>query len=170
MPLLEWLGNPTRDRLVVLGMLALVVVFTVKTLFLSFLAWRQMHFVYCRAVRTFASHVRRLPASAVHVSPRQRNSAQLIRNAVSDSTIFTQTGLMAGIQLLTELMVVIGVSLLLLAVEPAGAIVVVSLLGAAAWGFYRLTNNRILRWGEARQLHEGLAFSISSRVSVARKT
>jgi hypothetical protein len=29
-------------------------------------------------------------------------------------------------------------------------------LGAAAWGFHRLTRGRIARWGKARQHHEGV--------------
>jgi ATP-binding cassette, subfamily B, bacterial PglK len=154
-PVVRWLGNPDRDRLVIAGMLALVAVFTAKTLFLAFLASRQMRFVYGvqaeLSERMFAGYLRQ-----PYIFHLQRNSAQLIRNAVGDSSLFTQTGLMAGIQLLTELLVVVGVSALLVAVEPVGALAVVSILGAAGWGFHRLTHGRILRWGEARQLHDGL--------------
>jgi ABC-type multidrug transport system fused ATPase/permease subunit len=51
---------------------------------------------------------------------------------------------------------VLGIFILLLAVEPVGALVVVALLGLAAWGFQRFTHHRIARWGAARQLHDGL--------------
>jgi hypothetical protein len=35
-------------------------------------------------------------------------------------------------------------------------LIVVSVVGAAAWGFHRLTRGRIARWGKARQHYEGL--------------
>jgi ABC-type transport system involved in cytochrome bd biosynthesis fused ATPase/permease subunit len=50
----------------------------------------------------------------------------------------------------------LGLCSLLLVVEPLGALIVVSVLGTAAWGFHRLTCGRIARWGEARQHHDGV--------------
>src|SRR3954470_23292556 len=44
--LVSWLGTPSREKLIMLGMISLLVVFSLKTLFLIFLAWRQMRFVY----------------------------------------------------------------------------------------------------------------------------
>jgi len=40
--------------------------------------------------------------------------------------------------------------------EPLGAVVVVSILGAAGWFFHRISRSHIARWGEARQYHDGL--------------
>jgi ABC-type transport system involved in cytochrome bd biosynthesis fused ATPase/permease subunit len=57
--------------------------------------------------------------------------------------------------LLAESLVLLGLCSLLLVVEPLGALIVVSVLGTAAWGFHRLTRGRIARWGEARQHHDG---------------
>jgi ABC-type multidrug transport system fused ATPase/permease subunit len=152
--LVRWLGTPTRDRMILFGMIMLVAVFALKTLFLIFLVWRQMRFVYGLQAelseRIFTGYLRQ--PYTFHL---QRNSAHLIRNAFTDSALFAQTELMAGLSFLTELLVVVGVSILLLIVEPAGALIVVTILGAAGWGFHRLTNNRILRWGEARQHHDG---------------
>src|SRR5688500_4071386 len=45
-PMLAWLGNPDPDRLVIIGMVALVGAYLIKTLFLTFLVWRQMRFVF----------------------------------------------------------------------------------------------------------------------------
>jgi ABC-type multidrug transport system fused ATPase/permease subunit len=52
--------------------------------------------------------------------------------------------------------VLIGISALLLAVEPAGTLIAVLILGAAAWSFHHGMRTRLLRWGETRQLHDGL--------------
>lgn len=154
-PVLNSLGNPSQEHLVVFGMLGLVVVYAIKTLFLALLATRQLRYVYgLRAdisQRLYAGYLRQ--PYAFHL---QRNSAQLVQNVVTETNLFTVTGVIAGFYLITELLVLLGISTLLLAIEPVGALVVVSTLGLAGWGFSRITRNRILRWGEERQLHEGL--------------
>ena len=45
---------------------------------------------------------------------------------------------------------------LVIVVEPLGALFVVCTVGLAGWGFSHFTRGRILRWGAARQRHEGL--------------
>ena len=153
--LLAALGNPGTEELVAGGMAVLVLVYAFKAVFLAYLAWRQMRFVYGvqadLSQSLYESYLRQ--PYTFHL---ERNSAQLIRNAVTEVSQFTQVGLMAGLTLLTELLVVLGIFLLLLAVEPVGAIAVGAVLGVAAWSFQRFTHHRIARWAEARQLHDGL--------------
>jgi ABC-type multidrug transport system fused ATPase/permease subunit len=154
-PALQALGNPSQKTLVIGGMLVLVGVYLIKALFLAFLAWRQIHFAY--GVQAQLSQ--RLFTVYLHqpyTFHLQRNSAQLIRNAVGEIGIFTYNGIMPGMLLLTESLVLLGLCSLLLVVEPLGALIVVSVLGTTAWGFYRLTRERITRWGQVRQHHEGL--------------
>jgi len=138
-----------------ISMLVLVGVYAVKAVFLAFLAWWQMQFVYGvqadLSQRFFAGYL-----SQPYIFHLQRNSAQLIRNIMIETYQFTHTALMAGATLLAELLVLSGILALLLAVEPLGAILVISTLGLAGWCFHRLTGRYISRWGEARQLHEGL--------------
>jgi ATP-binding cassette, subfamily B, bacterial PglK len=154
-PVLRLLGQPSQSTLVVWGMLLLVGVYGFKALFLAFLTWRQMRFVYGMQAelshRMFAGYLRQ-----PYVFHLQRNSAQLIRNSITETNLFTQTCLVAGLSLITELLVVIGIALLLLVVAPAGALVVMMILGSAAWAFHRMTDKRMRRWGAARQVHEGL--------------
>src|SRR5690606_11516927 len=85
----------------------------------------------------------------------ERNSAELIRNVVNETTLFTHTGLFAATLFATEMLVIIGVGALLLYLEPVGAVVVAASLAAAAWSFHRLTREPVLRWGNERQYHEG---------------
>lgn len=154
-PILQALGYPDQQVLVIGGMLALVVVYLVKELFLAMLAWRQMHFAF--GVQAYLSQ--RLFSTYLHqpyTFHLQRNSAQLIRNVVNEVSMFTGSGMLPAMTLLTELLVLVGLCSLLLLVEPLGALIVVSVLGVATWGFYRLTRARIACWGEARQMHEGM--------------
>lgn len=153
-PWLIRLGNPSHEQLVIASMMTLVGVAAVKALFLSFLAWWTARFSFGLQAdlsqRLFVGYLRQ--PYAFHL---QRNSAQLIRNSINQVDqirAVTQTGLL----LVAEVMVLLGVSALLLAVEPVGTLWVVCTLGAAGWIFQNLTRDRLLKWGAARQLHEGL--------------
>ena len=157
-PVLEpWLvrfGHPSSAQLVTASMLALVGVSVVKALVLGFLAWRQARFVARLRVnlsqRLFAGYLRQ--PYTFHL---QRNSAQLIFNTNSQSA-----GVAAAISqsliLGAEILVLLGISALLLKVEPLGALLVVCTLGLAGWAFHRFSRTRVLRWGKAYQHHEEL--------------
>jgi len=154
-PALQALGNPNQRSLAVGGMLVLVGVYLIKTLFLAFLAWRQTRFAFDVQMqlsqRLFTLYLRQ--PYTFHL---QRNSAQLIRNVINEVSVFTFNEILPGMTLLTESLVLLGLCSLLLVIEPLGALIVASVLGTAAWGFHHLTRGHIARWGEARQHHEGL--------------
>lgn len=154
LPWLEILGEPSHEWLVVVGMLTLVGVFTIKTLYLAFLTWWQARFIYDiqakLSQRLFSGYLRQ--PYTFHL---QRNSAQLIRNTISHAAGITAV-IQQSLMLLMEVLVLLGVSVMLLVVEPIGAVLVVSLLGLSAWCFHYITHEHILRWGEEHQLHEGL--------------
>ncbi len=154
-PWLNSLGNPSHERLVVAGMLFLVGVYVVKTLFLAFLVWRQMQCVYgvqqSLAQRLYAGYLRQ-----PYVFHLQRNSAQMINNVLPELSLFTHTGLASGLSLLTEFLGLLGIMALLIVLEPLGALVVMMTLGLVALGYVHFTKDLVLRWGVARQYHEGL--------------
>jgi ATP-binding cassette, subfamily B, bacterial PglK len=154
-PVLEYLGNPSQQTLVIGGMLVLVGAYIIKTLFLALVAWRQTSFAFgvqaSLSQRLFTVYLRQ--PYTFHL---QRNSAQLTYNVINEVSMFIGSGILPGMVLLTEGLVLLGLCSLLLIVEPLGALIVVSVMGVAAWVFHRLTREFIARWGKARQYHEGL--------------
>ncbi len=152
--ILQLLGNPTRVEVVIWGMLALVAVYTVKTVFLAFLLWRQMRFVYgvqaAISYRLFSMYLRQ-PYS-FHL---RRNSALLIRNATSETTVFCHILLAPAFNFLTEGFVLIGIAVVLLIVEPLGTIIITTSLAAVAYAFHLATHTVVREWGIARHAHEG---------------
>ena len=153
-PLLAALGTPTQTELILNVMLGLVGIYLIKNLFLAFLAWRQTRYAFGVQVqlsqRLFTAYLRQ--PYTFHL---QRNSAQLIRNVTGEVAVFTDA-IISILNITTEFLVLLGISTLLLAVEPAGTLIAVLVLGTAAWTFHRSTRARILRWGESRHLHDGL--------------
>jgi ABC-type multidrug transport system fused ATPase/permease subunit len=154
-PFIQWIGNPQRQQLVVWGMSALVLIYVAKTLYLAFLIWEQNRFNNRVQVhlsqRLFTLYLRQ--PYAFHL---QRNSAQLIRNIVSEIGYFLSTGLTAIMTLITESLVLAGIVSLLLVVEPLGSIGIVVVVGATCLIFQKATKSKVIRWGQQRQLHDGL--------------
>ena len=153
-PLLNRLGNPDQGKLVIFAMLAFLGVVLTKVLFLSFLAWQQANFslkIYTNfSFRLFTLYLRQ--PYAFHL---QRNSAQLIRNAMNQ--VAGLTGAMEAFMMIaTESLVLLGILALMCFVEPVGAFGVTGIFGLASWGFYRFTKKHINRWGKEYQHHEGL--------------
>jgi ABC-type multidrug transport system fused ATPase/permease subunit len=153
-PWINRLGNPSYEKLVVFAMLALVGVALLKVFFLAFLAWRQASFSFGvkadLSLRLFTGYL-----SQPYPFHLQRNSAELIRNTIGQVAEI-QAAIVACMTITLESLILSGILLLMLVVEPVGTLIVAGTLGFASWGFYHFTRVRILRWGKAYQHHEEL--------------
>jgi ABC-type multidrug transport system fused ATPase/permease subunit len=113
-----------------------------------------MQFVYGApasvSYRLFSTYLRQ--SYEFHLN---RNSAQLIGNALNEIHVFSHVLLTSALTLLTEAFVLVGIAAVLVAVEPLGAIIIVATVSVLALGFHLATRGALLRWGRARQLHEG---------------
>ena len=153
-PMLERLGNPTHAKIVAAAMVLLIAVYLVKELYLALLAWLQMRYIY--SVQAELSHrmYERYLSQSYHFH-LGRNSAQLIRNAITETNLFSQVVLTAGLQVLTEVLIGIGIIAVMLYVEAVGTLLVLSMMGVAIAAFHRMTATRISGWGATRQTSEG---------------
>jgi ATP-binding cassette, subfamily B, bacterial PglK len=133
-----------------IGLLAL---FTIKTLILVALLWQQVRFIADlrrhTACRLFENYL--LQPWSFHL---QRNSSQLIRNATMEIHAFVQ-GASAVMLASAEICVVAGIVLLLLYLEPVGAMAVIGFLAIATWLLQSALGKRAKRWGKLRQESEG---------------
>ena len=71
-------------------------------------------------------------------------------------TGFAITFIGSGLLLATEFLVILGIVVMLFAVEPMGSLIVIGTLALAGWTFQRVTRSYVSRWGATRQYHEGL--------------
>ena len=154
-PILELAGGLTRTQLVTTGVLVFVAVYLIKAVFLTFVIWRQNKFAF--AVHTRLSQLLfRVYLRQPYSFHLQRNSAELIRNAVTEVSELTFSGMIPGMLFLTEVLVLCGITSLLLFVQPVGALIVGVALGAAAWFFRVVTEGPVANWGYQRPYHEGM--------------
>lgn len=148
------MGISSHADWVVVTLFAFLAFYVFKTAFLAYLAWRQAWFTYSvqdrLSRRMFALYLQ-LPYT-FHL---QQNSAQLVRNVTLETATVSET-FYFGMQLTTEILVLLGIGVLLVVAEPLGALAVVGVLGVAGWGFLYVTHRRIAAWGLAQQRHQGL--------------
>ena len=154
-PVLNFFGNPNQKTLIIAGMLILVGIYLVKSVFLAYLVWRQTAFGFTIQL-LLSQKLFNIYLKQPYTFHLQRNTAQLIQNTINEVSIYSLRIIIPLIILITESMVLLGIGLLLLYFEPVGATVVILVLGSAAWGFHRSTRTRIARWGKDRLLHDGL--------------
>jgi ABC-type multidrug transport system fused ATPase/permease subunit len=151
---LKKLGNPSQAMLVVGGLLAILVLYVIKSLVLLRLVWQQARFLasirQSMSRRLFETYL--MQPWTFHL---QRNSSELIRNATTEISMFVQ-GCQGGLVAAAEACVTTGIAVLLIWMEPVGACVTGITLGLATWAMQSVLRDRIIRWGEQRQLSEGL--------------
>ena len=148
-----YLLNNFSDIFILLVILV-VFVFFIKFTFLTFISWKQSNYVWnlCAQMssRLYENYIKQDYAFFFN-----RNSAELFRNTNGEVNQFSAS-IMALANLIAEVLVVLGISLLLFYYQPLTSIVVLSLLSFFAAIFYLSLRNRLKNWGFKRQYHEGL--------------
>ena len=152
-------GGVSQAQIVTVGVLFFAVAFLVKAVFVTFVVWRENTF-------TFTLHARlsqllfKVYLRQPYTFHLQRNSAQLLRNAISEVLELTLGGVRPAIMLISESLVMIGIGALLVYFQPVGALIVGVALGAAAWLFRVVTAGPVGAWGKVRADHEGARIQI----------
>jgi ABC-type multidrug transport system fused ATPase/permease subunit len=150
---IDFFGNPSQSRLILIGLSFILIVYFIKSAYLIFLSWKQSKFTTNLSAtisdKLFSGYMR-MPM-LFHV---QRNSSQLVRNIQGEVAQFN--AVVQALSLLSiELCVIIGLTIVLVIIEPFGGSMVLSLLFAATLLFHYATKNKILKWGINRQSVDG---------------
>ncbi len=149
MSFLSFLGNPSRDMLIIITMIVIVIIFTIKSLYLIMFNWFQAKFIFNVQIslsnKLFAGYI--WQPYLFHLN---RNSSSLIRNIITEINTFASCTT-SIIILFTEILVFIGISTLLIIYEPLGSIMSLFIFCLAGLIFYSLFKNRMSFWGTERQ-------------------
>ncbi len=153
-PLFKALGNPSHAELVIYGVALLLSAYVIKALYLALLSWKQSQYIYDIKAHLSQSLFERYIRSPYEFH-LQQNSGHLIRNITIEVEQLVARVLIPGVLLVTELMVIAAIAALLLVIQPFGALVLFAVMGLAMYGFQRITQNKLKKWGVERQQHEG---------------
>ncbi len=153
--ILDSLGNPTQEKLIITSMVFLFSIYFIKGLYLIFMSWRQNVFIYgvraSLSERLFWGYLNK--SWTFHL---QHNSAKLISTLTNETNVFGTYILMPILVVLTELFVLIAILSLLIYSEPVGTISVLFLMGVSLWLFQLFSKPYLTKWGQGRQYHESL--------------
>jgi len=152
-PIFNLFGDPSPGSIVVIGMFLLVVVYILKNTYLGAVKYLQMRFqarVEVRLSNGLFDRYLHQPYS-YHLT---QNSSGLIRNLM-DARAITDYAIAPVLLVFTETLILLGLAIVLLVVQPVGSIAVVSTMGLAGYFFHRFTRKFAGIWGQERQFHDG---------------
>lgn len=145
-------GDVSGQQLVVITLAGFVLFYLVKTIFLSFLVWKQTEFTQglSRNVsdRLFSGYIHQ-----PYVFFLDKNSGVLMKNIMSEVGSLTAY-LQAFMQMQTELSVLLGIVITLFFLEPVGALIVFAFVGGVSYLLVRVTKRRVTTWGKSRQQYD----------------
>ena len=150
----DWLGSPSREDLIIFVMLLMVVVYIVRSVFLLWSSWIQKGFSANLSgrlsQRLFTIYLRQ-----PYLFHLQHNSSTLMRNS-RNANVVVSGGIDPVLVLLTDGLVAVALFTLLIFIEPVGTLLTIFIFGAGAWAFQKLTRNRIEKWGDEKNIHDGM--------------
>jgi len=133
----------------------LVLVYVIKTIYLSGLALIQARFIFDLqaniSCKLFSLYLRQ-PFSFY----LRRNSAYLLRNVTTETQQLVESAFLSMMLIINELVVIIGLIILMLILTPSKALVLFGIIFAGSIAIHVLTKNMLLSWGESRQVNDGL--------------
>lgn len=150
--LYDALGLQSTQDMVMWAAFALIVIFTGKNLYLTFMAYVRARYTANRQV-AISNRLFRAYLQSPYTFHLQRNTAELLRNTNTNSIGITGSVLLPILSLLMEGMVLVLIFVLLFAVEPLVTIGTFAILGSVTYVFWRATQKKITKYADEEQYH-----------------
>ena len=148
-----FLNDLSNFNILVWGLLFLIILYFLKTVFLIFLAWYKNKFCY----DVLSSISRRMfynYFSRDWLFYLNNNSATLIRNCSTECGIFVNNIFIALITLFAELMVLFGILILLILIDPISTLINFVIFFSLGFIYQQLFKNKTIFLGKERQKYE----------------
>ena len=115
-PILSFLGNPTKEKLIIYSLILLLAVYAFKNIFLSYLTWEKSKFTFS----LFADLSRRL--LKIYLSKDynyyvEKNSSELVRNILHETRHFVKGFIISLLDVVVEVLVLIAIVTLLIIIN-----------------------------------------------------
>ncbi len=147
------LNQYDRFTLVLLSLSILLIIYIFKTIFLTFISYKQGKFL-TDIKRDVSEKLFAIYLNRPYQFFLNNNSYELIRN-INDVQIFL-TLLNSLLTLITEIFILVGISLLLVFYEPVGSITSILIIGFFGFLFSSKLKKKAEFWGEQRRNADGL--------------
>ena len=146
--------NPSNKKeLITVIIYFMFFIYTVKALYLTFFSYAQTKLLADLRV-SLSNKLFNIYLNKPFQFHLRNNSSKLIRNIDEISLVVSLFQFL--ILLITELVVLVGVSIFIILYEPIGSLIVISFLSIFGYVFYKKVQIRAKEWGIGRQFHSGL--------------
>lgn len=152
----DLLGVETPQEMILWAALGLIIVFVLKNLYLTFLAYARARYATKREV-TVSTRLFHAYLHAPYTFHLQRNTSELLRSATRDSIDVARTVIIPLLTILMEVMVLIFIFILLLILEPLLSVITFFVFGALTYAFWRVTRAKIKERAAEEQTHRQVA-------------
>jgi len=143
-----------HNQLIIYSMIAMSIFFIIKTIILGIIGFFQLKIVWSINVelskKLYIKYLR-----SPYEFHFKSSSSILIRNIVSEVDKFSGS-INAFVNLLSELIILLGIFALLFFFHPTATISLIFIFGSSSMIFYFFIRNYIEKWGVERQIHEGM--------------
>ena len=146
-PLLKFLGVETSRDILVYGSILLIFIFLFKNTYIIFYKYLKARFVYNR-YRSISTRLFEVYMHTPYAFHLRRNSADLIRNVSTEAENITSRVIMPLLQITSEGVMILGLALLLIIVEPVVTLVSLLLLGGTSFFILKMIKSRMNYYGE----------------------
>jgi len=147
------LDNYTKSQLFLISLFFLIAIFSIKSIYLSFFKFKQYQYlnnVKINLSKIFFAHYLNKP----YIYHLKMNSYILTRNLLN---VNEMSGVIQTItDLIAEVTVFSAILILLLLYEPVGAITSIMIFGTCGYFFQRKVKLLAQKWGQQKQIHDGL--------------
>jgi len=148
------LNDEFRGKILIYGSIMLLVIFLCKNLFLAYLFWVQAKIIY--QVRKFLSYnLFKKYMFQSYIFHLNRHSSDLLRIVIKEVNEFTN-GIRMMLIITTEFLVLIGIFILVIIIEPKVASIVVLICIFTATLFYKIMSKKNVEWGNRRIANDGI--------------
>ncbi|MES2372490.1 MAG: ABC transporter ATP-binding protein [Bacteroidota bacterium] len=147
-------GDVSNQQLVFIVLGCFVLFYIIKTIFLSFVVWKQSEFTQGLS-RNVSTRLYKGYLLQPYTFFLDKNSGVLMKNVISEVSTFT--GFVQSLMYLqTEISVLVGVVATLLFLQPMGAIIVFIFVGGVSYLLFSFSKKKVSVWGRSRQQYDAL--------------
>ena len=151
--LIPFVDFASKKETIMFSISVLALIYFAKTIFLTFLSFFQSRFINNLVAGTSINLFERYLYQD-YIFHIQRNSSKLIQNIVNEVELMVNVFLFSLITFVSEILIVTGISIILILIEPFGFIATLIIFGTIALIFMQFTKEQVKKWGELRRIHQ----------------
>ena len=150
----EYFLSLNHTSLIVIAMSLLGIVFFIKSVYIGLLTWMQTSFAFKTGAK-LSEELYEKYLNQNFSDYSKKNSPEILRNLTVEIDMVVGS-ILQTLQVTTELIVILGIIIILISIEPLGSLITLLIFIIAGSIFYFFTSRIIIRSGIERQNNETL--------------